>query len=153
MSDLPTPESLAGMVTHVTESMFGLSFGLSEARVDVPFTHSPPWRTAILPIEGRSLNVAIASDPEGGAALSSAMFCCEPGEVDDQMLDESLSELVNIVAGQVKQAMGIDEVLGLPSILAADDANADPTNWRAATLQNDNTAVKVWVAITEQAAP
>ena len=151
MSDLPSPENLASMVTNVTETMWGLSFGISHQPADLPWEEEPCWRTATLPINGpRHLNVAVASDKPGGTALCSAMFMCEVGEVAPGMIDEGLSELANIVAGQVKNAMGLDDTLGLPS-LAAKPAG-DAQKWRAATLSNDNTSVRVWVAVTEGAA-
>jgi hypothetical protein len=152
MSDLPNAKRLADLVSGVTHTMFGISFSLDGAEAD-PFEEEPAWRTVALQIAGRRhLTVAIASDRSGGAALGGVMFSCPAADVDASMVDDSLSELVNIVAGQVKSSMGLDEPLGLPSVMETpQDVHAEA--WRSATLRRDGgEAVRVWVAIREKAA-
>lgn len=149
MKEIPSSESLATMVSTVTETMFGMSFQMSRTLECKPWVH--PWRMAVLPVNGsRPITVAIASDKDGGSALGSAMFSCPPAQCDESMIDDSLSELVNIVAGQVKTSMGLDQALGLPRILRQDAITADIGAWRSATLQNNGQRVVVWVAITDQ---
>lgn len=145
----PPQESLASMVSAVTETMFGMSFDLhSPDSESIPWAR--PWCTAVLPILGaRLVNVVIASDQVGGALLGSAMFACKPGDVDDSMIDDSMRELVNIVAGQVKSAMRLDQSLGLPLILRNEEISAGPTGWRTATLRSGAKEIVVWVAVTD----
>jgi hypothetical protein len=150
MIELPDPEALAEIVTRVTETMFGMSFALTdlaaEQRVAVP-----SWRTVVLPIPGqRPLSVAIASDEASGQTLSSAMFECPAAEVDLSMVEDSLCELVNIVAGQVKCVMGVDDALGLPKMLDTADGAIDPLTWRGATMRGCRGEVMVWVAVSER---
>jgi len=149
MSELPNAESLAGMVSGVTRTMFGITFSLDGEAAE-PWQEQPTWRTVVLSINGRRpLTVAIASDKPGGEALGGVMFACAPDKVDATMIDDSLSELVNIIAGQVKSAMGLDAQLGLPSIVEKPDDVHAPS-WRSATLRRDGgDAVRVWVAIRE----
>lgn len=151
MKDLPSPEILASLVSTVTETMFGLSFQIASSKDETPWSDDPPWRMAVLPIAGpRPLRVALASDEDGGIALGGAMFAAEPKDVDPQMVSDSLSELVNIIAGQVKSAMGLDQSLGLPKILEPGAApGSQEAGWRSATLQSGSTTVRVWVAIAE----
>ncbi len=152
MKELPTPATLAALVSRVTETMFGMQFQITPAETrGLPWNSTEPWRIALLPINGtQPLTVAIASNHGGAAALGSAMFSCTPAEVDPSMADDSLSELANIVAGQVKSALEIDQALGLPRVMEAPKEVDEHLNrWRNATLKNHDKQVKVWVAIAE----
>jgi hypothetical protein len=150
MIDLPQPDTLARLVSNVTETMFGMKFSLADAVDQHPWSPPSPWHTVVLPIlGGRPLLVAMASDVIGGRALGSAMFACPVEKVDKQMIDDSLSELVNIVAGQIKSVLGLDQALGLPKVIGAQPPSNDLASWRGARMQNDTTDVRVWVAITE----
>ena len=149
MTGLPGPETLANIVTRVTETMFGMSFALAELPMDQRCSR-PVWRTVVLPIPGpRPLSVAIASDEASGHTLGSAMFACAIEVVDRVMVEDSLCELVNIVAGQVKSVMGVDDALGLPRVLTTADASIDPASWRGATMRSSCCEVLVWVAVSE----
>lgn len=149
MIGLPSPEVLAGIVSGITETMFGMSFVLADgASSDAP--KIPTWRTVVLPIPGRRpLSVAIASDEASGQTLGSAMFSCPVSEVDREMAEDSLRELVNIVAGQVKSAMGVDDALGLPKMLATGEGAINSDKWRGATMRSGTREVMVWVAVSE----
>ena len=111
---LPDPDMLATLVTNVTNTMCGISF---EADRD----HRPDidgyWRLATLAIPGqRSLSVTLCSSRAGCQALGAALFSCPPESLDQSMLDDSLCELLNMAAGQIKGALGLDQALGLPKI-------------------------------------
>jgi hypothetical protein len=154
MKELPTPESLATLVSNVTQVMLGMSFRLApaEAGGGLPWQSGAPWRVAVLPIAGkRPLTVAVASDTHGAALLGSAMFRCPPASVDGSMADDSLSELSNIVAGQVKSVLAPDQLLGLPRVLSPKEGfdQQKMTGWRNATLKNNDKQVRVWIAIAE----
>jgi len=105
----------------------------------------------VLPISGQwPLTVAIASDSQGANVLAHTMFSCPVDEVDGGMVNDALSELVNIIAGQVKGAMSdLQQTLGLP--LVVDSIAAPAGKWRAATLKNDASHVVIWVAIIDRA--
>jgi len=112
---LPDPETLAVLVTNVTNTMCGISF---EADRDYRApTAEAYWRLATLAIPGaRSLVVTLCSSQAGCQALGSALFSCPPETLDQSMLDDSLCELLNMAAGQIKGALGLDQALGLPKI-------------------------------------
>ena len=156
MTKLPSPEALASLVSKVTETMFSMSFTLETANEPTfPWVEAPPWRVCALPIPGaRPLTVVIAADEPGALALGGAMFSCPPGQVDASMVDDSLGELANIVGGQVKNLLALDQALGLPKMITDgvifEKAKEDA--WRSATLRNLNTQVRVWVALTESVA-
>ena len=150
MKELPTPEALAKLVSGVTNTMFGMSFSLSEPLKEAPWTNSPAWHTAVLPIGGpRPLTIAVSSDHAGAQALSCAMFSIPLEELEDSMIDDSLSELANIVAGQVKAMMGVNHALGLPRMLAASGAQVGHDSWRSATMRSGSAEVHFWVAVGE----
>src|SRR5689334_23323591 len=121
MNDAPLPDlaAVATLVSGVTETMFKLPFTLEHA--EGPGAHredSTNWRTLGLVLSGRRpLHVAISSDATSGRQLASTMFQCELSEVDPVMVDDALGELVNILAGQLKLVMGLDDDMGLPHVV------------------------------------
>jgi len=114
-STLPDSQALAALVSHVTQTMCGISFepaGAAAAR------EVPCWRIATLAIDGaRPLLVGLSSNREGCVALGSALFACDPETLDGTMIDDSLCELLNMAAGQIKSALALDQMLGLPRIV------------------------------------
>ena len=112
---LPDAGTLAQLVSNVTQTMCGISFEPAAAAVACEV---PCWRIATLAIDGaRPLLVALSSNREGCVALGSALFACEPETLDGGMIDDSLCELLNMAAGQIKSALALDQMLGLPRIL------------------------------------
>jgi CheY-specific phosphatase CheX len=101
------------MVNSVTTTMMNVKFAL---------TGTPPsgtaFRRAVLPIPGPiPVSVVVACDKNSCSALGARLFCVKPEEVDVSMIEDTLRELANITAGQVKRAMSLDQALGLPRIL------------------------------------
>jgi hypothetical protein len=112
MSQMPPREALARAVSHVTSTMLGFTV----SAVDRPEGHLM-WRTAALSIPGeRPVCVALSSNEQGCSALGSALFSCPSNQVDASMIDDSLSELVNMTAGQIRMLMALDQALGLPRV-------------------------------------
>jgi hypothetical protein len=113
MGNLPSAQTLANLVSRVTHTMCGITF--------VPTTEEPApglfWRTATLPIEGaRPLRISISSDRPGCGALGAALYSIPAESLDDAMIDDSLCELLNMAAGQIKRFVVPDQALGLPRI-------------------------------------
>jgi hypothetical protein len=118
-SNLPDPHTLAKLVSNVTQIMCGISFHPAEARETDPALF---WRIAWLPITGgRPIGVALSSDKPGCTALGAALLSCAPESLDTTMIDDSLRELLNMAAGQIKTALKLDQTLGLPKIIAEPD--------------------------------
>lgn len=119
LNSLPDARSLAALVSVVTETMCGITFepvDKMEPPTDVE------WRIARLPIPGqRPLHVALCSDKQGSSALSSALFSVEKDSLDPSMLDDSLCELLNMTAGQIKTVLSLDQALGLPRMIQGED--------------------------------
>lgn len=109
------------MVNSVTTTMMNVKFAL----VRVPDLVTP-FRRAVLPIPNVvPLAVVVTGDEESCKKLGARLFSVEPKDVDISMMEDTLRELANITAGQVKRAMSIDSALGLPRIIqgAAPEAN------------------------------
>ena len=118
MTKLPEPEKLAALVSNVTQTMCGISFGIAQPGDAAVFC----WRMALLNVPGaRPLRVALYSDERGCLALGSALFDCPPDALDSSMIDDSLCELLNMAAGQIKGALALDQALGLPKIITVSD--------------------------------
>ena len=118
---LPDPDTLATLVSNVTNTMCGISF---QADRDYRPDGDVYWRLATLSIPGqRSLVVTLCSSREGCQALGAALFSCSVESLDQSMMDDSLCELLNMAAGQIKGALGLDQALGLPKISEEPDAS------------------------------
>ena len=102
------------MVNDITTSMMNLRFALVR---NTP-SDMKPFRRAVLPIPGQTpISIVVTSDQISCEKLSSRLFMVTPAEVDVPMIEDTLRELANITAGQVKRAMSLDQALGLPKIL------------------------------------
>jgi Chemotaxis phosphatase CheX len=102
------------IVSNVTHTMCGMSFQASNAGED----DLEPWCAVELALkDGHRLCVALASDEIGCRTLAARMFQCETSSLDGGMVEDTMRELSNIVAGQIKRALGIDEALALPQLL------------------------------------
>jgi len=150
VSILPTPDPhvLAVLVSNVTQTMLGMSFAARDLSEMVRESHmTPSWRTAMLPIFGaRPLTIALSSDQVSCAALGAAMFSCPIAEVDNSMMDDSISELLNMTAGQIKGALALDQALGLPKIVTnAQLEQIAHTEWKSVALKAGPVELVVWL--------
>lgn len=105
------------MVNSVTTSMMNTKFALAPENFQVA-----PFRRAVLPIPGKvPLAVVVTGDEASCQILGARLFSVTPKDVDVGMMEDTLRELANITAGQVKRAMAIDAALGLPRIIKGAD--------------------------------
>ncbi len=144
MNRLPPPETMASLVSGVTQTMLGLTFVPDQGKV----TRELTWRTAVLPIAGeRPLTVGPSTDQTGCSHLSAAMFSCPRDQVDQAMMNDSLCELVNMTAGLLKSAMSLDQALGLPKIVTGSDAPPPPPpdGPHAIVLKADALGLVLWI--------
>lgn len=115
MTNLPDPQTLATLVSNVTETMCGISF---EPAQEVRLVDPADWRLAILPINGkRKIQVLLSSDQASSLGLGAALLGFPADQLDSSMVDDSLCELLNMAAGQIKRALALDDALGLPRIV------------------------------------
>jgi hypothetical protein len=145
MSLLPPPETMATVVSGVTETMLGLTF---KAASDGQPWNELVWRAAVLPIPGaRPLTVGLSSDERGCTELSSKMFQMPAAEVSDDMLSDALCELVNMTAGLLKSNLKLEQALGLPRIVAAGQppVPVPPPATNSVVLRCDRVGLVLWV--------
>jgi len=141
---LPAPERLAKIVSSITETMLGISFRADTARG--VGTAALCWRTATLRIPGaRPLTVGLSSDAAGCVALGAALFAAEAKNVDQEMIDDSLRELVNMTAGLLKSMLRLDQLLGLPRIVEA-EGEPDLKGSQTVVLRANQLGLVLWVA-------
>jgi hypothetical protein len=109
--------ALAKLVSRVTETMLGMPLQISSTQ-PVEVTHS--GHAMIIDVPGPTpLRIALSADGPGASRLSAALFSCDPAQVDEAMKSDALGELLNMAAGQIKNALRVDQALGLPR--AADE--------------------------------
>jgi hypothetical protein len=145
MTTLPPAEKMARVVSGVTETMLGLKFQPDQK--DTPWRELV-WRAAVLPIPGkRPLTVGLSSDRDGCVALGAAMFQVPPAEVSEEMLSDSLCELVNMTAGLLKSHLGLEQALGLPRVVPQGEPPVPPPPPDAGkvVLRAEHLGLVLWV--------
>ena len=86
---------------------------------DLPADPKEYHSTAVLPIPGDGgFTLAVSSDVQGCTVLSAAMFAVDATEVDPEMINDTMAELANMAAGQLKGRLSLGNSLGLPVNLA-----------------------------------
>jgi len=135
MSELPSPETLANVVEETTQAMYGLPISFAgECQRGLPGANENA--TVIVPLIGAPLYIITArADEEGGPALASAMYSCDTSDTNPEMVEDSLRELCNIIAGQIKSLIAQDHEIGLPSRLLDDRTLHDVHQWSGARLR------------------
>jgi Chemotaxis phosphatase CheX len=109
---LPDALTLAALVSNVTDTICGTKFVPAD---DMMRGQSICGRMVLLPIKGiRDISVVLSCDSSGGRALGAALRRCPPDQLTRAMIDDSIAELLNMVAGQIQTALEIDQPLGLP---------------------------------------
>jgi hypothetical protein len=105
----------------------------------------------LLPITGsRHLEVALFSDQASCESLGASLFSMPKEDLDVSMIEDSLRELLNMAAGQIKQAVVPDHVLGLPKVIAEADLDEDHRQARdAGVLLKAMGPVQLFIWITE----
>jgi len=147
MSNLPDPGTLATLVSNVTQTMCGISFGVAEPNQKAVAC----WRMAVLNVTGGSpWQVALFSDRDGCTALGAALFQCPPDSLDNSMLEDSLCELLNMAAGQIKSLLAADSALGLPKITSPSELTVkSQTAMREGVLLRSQEAVNLMILVSE----
>jgi hypothetical protein len=145
MPTLPPPEKMAAVVSGVTETMLGLTF--KPDAEDAPWSHLV-WRAAVLPIPGAyPLTVGLSSDRPGCEQLGSKMFQVPVNEVSDDMLSDSLCELVNMTAGLLKSHLQLEQALGLPKVMPENQhpISPPPPDMNRVVLRAEKLGLVLWV--------
>jgi hypothetical protein len=149
MSNLPDPATLATLVSNVTKTMCGFSFGVADPKNS---TRVACFRMAVLEVTGgHPWRVALFSDQGGCTALCSALFQVEPADLEDGMIEDSLCELLNMAAGQIKGLLSADETLGLPKITSPEQLSPQSQKaYREGILLRSQDSVNLMMWISQE---
>lgn len=134
---------LARMVSNVTKTMLGMSFQpapLGDGRRQLD-----EWMT-VLSLSGKKpVCIAISTTPASCVALSAAMLALQPAEVDESMAHDSLKEILNMAAAQIRSAIAVDQALGLPHFRRGASID-DPSAWRIMRLSSGKIDILLWLS-------
>ena len=110
--------NLVRLVSDVTAAICGIRFKQGSV------VAGDAWIAACLPIAGGTpITVALVSDETCSRAMAAGMLQMDPLALDRLLIEDTLREILNMVAGQVKRALKLDEALGLPTIVAPAELN------------------------------
>ncbi|MDX2018925.1 MAG: chemotaxis protein CheX [Deltaproteobacteria bacterium] len=111
-------KKLVSCVSDVTAAICGIKF------MPGSLVEGDAWIAACLPIKGGvPITIALLSDESCSRALAAGMLQMEPHDLDRLLIEDTLREILNMVAGQVKTALNLDQALGLPTIVAPAELN------------------------------
>lgn len=104
---------LVALVSDVTAAICGIKFSLSTPSA------AESWIAASLAIKGgSSVTVSLSSDERSSRAIAAGMLQMSPADLDKPLIEDTLREILNMVAGKVKHALSLDQALGLPIMVA-----------------------------------
>ena len=114
-------DTLAGIATDAAAAMFSLPLSVVDETDDAHLaqTHSgaSSRHVVILRLHGvPAIFLSLACSHAAGAEIASVIFEVDRKHADASMIDDSLRELANIFAGQVKSMMAPDHEIGLPRV-------------------------------------
>ena len=143
MVDLPDDDGLVGIFNNITSTML-----MMDSDVDYGATMESMgtrlYCTAVLGMPGPSpITVAVSSDEEGASSLACALFALEHHELEESMLSDTMAELSNMFAGQLKGSLNLNQSLGLPKVLQLQQfmPALNENTWHHIAVQTGDAAV------------
>jgi CheY-specific phosphatase CheX len=123
------------------------SCGLNFKPTGVSYKAITPWRAVALQIHGGGTRtVAIGGDEAACMAIASGLLQRPEKELDTRMVEDSLRELLNMVAGHIKRAMAIDVALGLPELVSLSDIEQRMAGGgQKAAVINERKTLTIWL--------
>ena len=148
MSTLPDATVLAKMISNVTRAMCGTTFVAGDP---LERGESLCRQMVMLPLTGkRTFTLVVSSDLRGSRALGSAFIGCPEKDLTQGMVDDSIGELLNMVAGQIRSTLGGDLMLGLPRRATLEDlVSSGGAGLADAALFRSEGKIDLWLWIFE----
>ncbi|HVV51489.1 MAG TPA: hypothetical protein VHO06_17605 [Polyangia bacterium] len=112
MPKLPDARRLAALVSHVTGTMFGPTFVPADQALRGESLCEQMFMIRLKATPG--VVVVLSVDARAGRKLSAAFLRCPERDLSRAMVDDVISELLNMVAGQIAKVIELDQLLGLP---------------------------------------
>lgn len=137
------PAALSSLVSKVMQASCGLNF----KPAGVSYKPVTPWRAVALQIHGGGTRtVAIGGDETACKTIASGLLQRPVNEIDVRMVEDSLRELLNMVAGHIKRAMAIDVALGLPELVSLEEIEQRMAGGgQKAAVMNDRQMLTIWL--------
>lgn len=134
MSEVLDSDTLAAIASEAAAAMFSIDLEpLSET--DSRSISHRGRRAVLLRLMGApEIMLALVADSEAGAMLASSIFEVAPEDADGAMVDDSLRELANIFAGQVKSMVAPEHHIGLPRV-QSDSASLANREWHGVSFR------------------
>ena len=130
-------EQLADLTRDVCQTMLGIEItpspspSSSETQLASKVSISGEWNRV----------VEVIASPEAARRIAATMFCMEPEEVGESDIEDAVSEVANMIGGNVKGILGGDCELSLPSVTACVAVENDTL--AKATFDLDNGVIQV----------
>ena len=108
-------EQLADLTRDVCQTMLGMDItpspspGTSETHLASKVAISGEWNRV----------VEVIATPEAARRIAATMFCMEVDEVADSDIEDAVSEVANMIGGNVKGILGGECELSLPSVTSS----------------------------------
>ncbi|MCA9197462.1 MAG: chemotaxis protein CheX [Planctomycetales bacterium] len=132
-------EQLAELTRNVCQAMLGLDITPSPSPAS-----SETQLTSKVCISGQwNRTIEVVASPEAARCLAATMFCMDPSEVAASEIEDAVSEVANMIGGNVKGILGGDCELSLPSIESQSSVTLETEPIAKATFDLDNGVLQV----------
>ncbi|MBT6177886.1 MAG: hypothetical protein HOI23_11620 [Deltaproteobacteria bacterium] len=152
MVTIPDNETLIGVFHNITSTMLSLDSQSCSATQTNEQKKDLLYCTGVLAMPGPTpITVAVSSDLQGCTQLASALFALEPTDVEIDMIGDTMAELSNMFAGQLKGFLNLSQNLGLPKVLTKGEFSdsIDDDRWRHMPVQLGSS--KLLLSLTTEA--
>ena len=147
---LPDNATMANIFNNITATMLEMECRLAPEIVTAAQFKEILYCTAVLPMPGPSpITVAVSSDLAGCKSLAAALFAVETTEVDSSMIMDTVAELANMLAGQLKGTLDLAQNLGLPKVINQNefDSAVDNEAWNHFAIKAGDTQLLISASI------
>lgn len=111
---LPDAQSLAALVSDVTEQWCGATFAPEDPLMR---GESVCAKMYLLALEGEPrISVVVGCDRRASRALARAIFKCEDSAIENEVADDAVRELLNMVGSRIRNTLAPDRMMGVPRI-------------------------------------
>jgi hypothetical protein len=127
-------ETLSNLSVESASAMFSLKLQPCQD-VDPSLIATIDRHVVMLRLNGiPGIFLSVACDHDAGSRIAGVIFEVDPKSADDSMIDDSLRELANIFAGQVKGLVAPNHEIGLPRV-HRDVAAFNSHDWHGVSLK------------------
>ena len=152
MVAIPDNDTLIGVFHNITSTMLSFDSQSCTAIQTAEQKKELLYCTGVLAMPGPTpITVAVSSDLQGCTQLASALFAVEPTDVEIDMIGDTMAELSNMFAGQLKGFLNLSQNLGLPKVFTQGEfgESVDDGRWRHMPVELGNS--RLLLSLTTEA--